>query len=255
MNREEFNEMQDEFSQFLYNYEVFKRSAYILDLQFTDLFHEILIKMRHYEIENRVLYTLVSEKDKYKNKEDRDKFLQEVTKNYLADEANYASKCAYAAKILPIIYSLKKEFIEKLEATWKDFIRNYHPFLKLNKNVNAKTIFDNLEKIYFEHNADVLAETINLSLKAFETEEAKEEEFVDFSRAYYDFIKQANNIYSENKIKYPFTKEKVFTSQEEADKEKANLERDLNKLIEDNGVLQKEYKNIYGEELVFIETK
>lgn len=245
MNREEFNEMKQEFGEYVYNYEFFQKSGVLYDMYYTHYYGDILEKLQRLEIENIVLDEAMKLALKGEPRENISSYL-DITKNrYQKDIVNFKNKRKRAEEIYAHNEKMSKEDKDQFEKDYLDFCINVHPVVKCLANDEEHKSFMVLRNFYFENNYDAFKEFLADHKKKFKKVEYKEEEFNRISGYYYENKTRINKDFSQRNANYPYTKKDVFVDEISIAREDGELHARLTEYQRQNQDLHKAYKEVF----------
>ena len=252
MNKQEYNEMREEFASLVYQYERYLKVGFLTDCRYNALFFDELKKLRRAEAEIALISQAIQAKEN--NKIDVilnaiDKTKAEFKKELVQTE----NKHNYCVQLLSIVDKFDKSVFDLSEKYFRDFIFTHHPVVNLNAKKEAKDIYELLKRFYFECNYLGFKEFLNSNIKVFECDEVTEEKYVEASQVYFQFRNTINNTLNELSKKYPYNKNDIFNDEMTVQAEKDDIEIQAKKMTEALKNARKDFFDAFGFEIKLVD--
>ena len=245
MNKQEYQEMRQEFADLVYRFEAFLKNGFLVDCRYNAIFYDSLKTVRRSEAEIGVIAHAIQLKNK-KNINDILKMLDEAKKNFKSELTQTEQKHSYCVQLLNIIDKFDESVFNDCEKRFKEFILNYHPVICLNPSVEAKTAYDMLKRFYFECNHLGFAEYLATVKEKFEVKPIEEDRYTEASQVYFKFRMQINETLDKMKNTYPYNKAEIFKDEMTVMAEKDDLEIKSKKLNDALAAARRDFKNNFG---------
>ncbi len=253
MNKQEYQEMRDEFATLVYNYEAFLKSGFLTDCRYNVAFFEPLKEIRKCEAEIAVITQAIQAKATHKIEVVLNA-IKEAKEKFATEQLQTENKHNYCLQLLSIINKFDKSVFDESEKEFKEFILQYHPVVNLNPSKEAKATYDMLKRFYLECNHLGFKEYLATNIKVFEVPELTEDKYVEASKIYFNFRTTINQQFNDLSKKYPNTKINVFEDEITVQSEKDDLEIKAKKLKEGLVSARKDFYDNFGFELNFLES-
>ena len=245
MNRQEFDEMRDEFAIIIYNYEKFLKDCILLDYRYNTQYFDILQKIRFYEVENGLMARCFQAREENADA-DVSNIIDNFQKGYKQEVNNALKKHKIATVVTKHSLELSEEDSKAFEELYQKFIHDHHPVVKALINDEEKNAYERLKVYYYENNFEGFKEAYELNKEVFLEPEYTEEIFSQISSYYYDIRKRIGQDFTKKQKAYPFTKKDVFVDDMSIAYEEAELKTALSKAIRDNHQFHEEFQKRFG---------
>lgn len=240
MNTVEFKELQREFGQAVYNYEIFLKNIYLTDLKYNTLFGETLLEIHKKDVENKLLISVIKFCNEGHDVVQINKFVEDVKADFNKRIVAIVNKKESAKEIIKRIETTPKEYFRELEAVYLKYILESHPVVKAYIKPEETETYEVLKKLYFDCNLGGLKETLELNKELIAPIEYTEDKYTELSQFYYENHKRISADMSQRQQKYPCTKFHTLKDAVTIATEEAELKEQLRKVTEMNENLQKD---------------
>lgn len=248
MNREEFNELQSEFAEYIYRYEYFLKTGYLNDFYYNLKFQDDIATNSKIEYENSVMLTAINE-SKAKPEFNLNEFLEFVKGNKKDLEANVEDKIKRAKLITGNTDRLSVDEKKDFEKLYLETIKKYHPVVRVFVDENEKKIFETLRSFYNDNNVGGFKEFLDLNKDNFKPIDYAEDTFSKVAGFYYQNQKNINADFTKKSGTYPFNKREVFKDDISISREGGEFKVNYTRLLRDNQNLKLQYKQLFGVDL------
>ncbi|MGM9970721.1 MAG: hypothetical protein ACI35S_10050 [Anaeroplasma sp.] len=252
MNKQEFNELQNEFGQYVYRYEYFIKKGYLLDLRYNYTFYDILYQTHKIEIECGLLQSILKMNEENKSEKEISNFVEKVLNDYKDKENKIVEKYNFSKIVIDNYDKQTQDEKEDFEKYYEDYVINFSPIVKIMVPKTAKPIVDTLKSFYNNNNIDGFKELFELNKEIFRVIDIPEEQYNGISAFYYQNKLNINKDYNQKVSKYPYNKEKVFDNDMSIKAEEGELLIHLSNVKKLCNALHKDYESIYGKDAEFI---
>ena len=184
MNRQEFDEMRQEFGEYVYNYEYFQKVGFITDMYYTNRFSDALTKIQKYEIENIIMSQAIALKNKGENFDNIDNYITESKKRFSKDSVKFQNKIKKAKEFIRHHEKMSNEEKEQFEKDYLNFCIELHPVVKCKVSKEENNAYLVMRNFYFENNYPAFKEFLDLHSDGFQPVEYLETEFNNISAFY-----------------------------------------------------------------------
>ena len=245
MNKEEFNELQKEFADYVYRYEYFLKCGYLNDLYYNQEFKEEIKRNSELEFENSALYTAINEKQT-KPDFDLDKYLEFAKGQLKLLHSNIEEKQRKAEYTVGNSERLTVDQKKDFEKEYLDVINKYHPVVRVFVQEKEKEIYNRLRAFYNNNDIAGFKEFLDLNKNVFAPIDYADDTYTKVAGFYYQNQKSINADYTKKVDTYPYNKAKVLTDDIAIARERAELSVGYTKLTRDNQSLKAKFKEIFG---------
>lgn len=253
MNKQEFDEMRDEFSQIIYNYEKFLKDNILLDYRYNTQYFDTLQKLRFYEVENGLMARCFQARQE--NPEiDIKEIIDSFHKGYKKEVEDAYNKHKIAEVVTKHNLEMTEEDNKEFEEMYKKFIHDNHPVVKALITDEEKQVYEKLKVYYYENNFAGFKEAYELNKDVFKEPEYKEELFNQISSYYYEIRKRIGQDFMKKQKAYPFTKKDVFADEMSIAYEEGEIKTAMTKMIRDNHKLHEDFVKTFGYDVSIVET-
>ncbi len=249
MNRTEFIEMQNEFADYLYEYEKVIKEGYLLDLKYNKEFSALLVELHNLEIETGVMKDCLEKLQAGEAIENLNAFIAKVKESFQKKLVEIEKKNKRAVEVTNRTEALTDEEKKDFEEYFHEFVKEYYPPVKLLLPPDLKPTFDMLKHAYYDNNISFFKEVFELNRISFMCPEIPENDYPKVSAYYYDFKKKVSIDRVERTKKYPYIKKDVFTDEMSIKAEEGELLMRISKIKSLNKVLKSDFVNAFGYEL------
>ena len=247
MDSFEFNKIQKELGNYLYEYEKFIKDGHYLDMKYTNQFYSLLEEQFTINFENILLQQVCSKLIDKQSLDDIDSFIKSNKKEYNQKLVSYRKKNGNSKYVINAFNN--DEVTKEFEEIFKAYCIENHPAVKIMITKLERLTFDELRVHYLNNNLSAYTELYELQKGVIRPCMLNDEQY---SKAieYYDKIK--NDIANEMEAKlseYPYNKKEVFENEITIAREKAELVVDINRKKQMNKALHQDIVNLYGEDI------
>ena len=250
MNKQEFEELKNEFALIIYNYEKFIKDSILLDYKYNARFFDVLQKVRFYEVENALMSRCIQAHMENKDSE-LEKIIDDFQKGYKQELMNAEVKHRIATRVDSHNKSLDPQAVQEFEKEYIEFIKKHHPVVNALATKPEQEAYDKLKVYYYENNIDGFKKAYEEALPTFKEIDYPEESFTKISEYYYDIRKRIGQDFTRKQTMYPFIKKDVFTDDMATAYEEGEIKANLSRLIADNKKIHADYTNTFGSDLSF----
>ena len=127
MNRTEFIEMQNEFADYLYEYEKVIKEGYLLDLKYNKEFSSLLVELHNLEIETGVMKDCLEKLQAGEAIENLNAFILKVKESFKKKLVEIESKNKRAVEVTARTEALTDEEKKDFEEYFHEFVKEYYP--------------------------------------------------------------------------------------------------------------------------------
>ncbi|MBQ3253635.1 MAG: hypothetical protein IJA65_03680 [Acholeplasmatales bacterium] len=249
MNAVEFKELQEEFAQYIYTYEVTNKSAYITDMRYLVRYNDLLTQSHKLEMETGLMQTLIQMLADKKEEKEIKAFEERVRTDFKKKEEEISKKYQNASLFVDRFNSLTSEYNKSFEEYYKEFILVYYPPVRVLAPKEVKPLVDMLRQLYFNCNFEGFKEVLELNRKAFDFPEIPEEQYTNVAQFYYNYKKKINIEINNRKNKYPYNKIQVFKDEMTILSEEGMLLQHLSAIKKMHASVKKDYLEVFGNEI------
>ncbi|MCR5232149.1 MAG: hypothetical protein K6B64_05830 [Acholeplasmatales bacterium] len=250
MNKQEFEELKNEFALIIYNYEKFIKDNILLDYKYNARFFDLLQKVRYYEVENGLMARSIQA-----HNEGQDsvlpKILSDFEAGYKQELANADTKHRIAVKVNDYNKKVAPEVTAEFEKEYVEFIKLHHPVVHALAPKEEQDIYEKLKVYYYENNYEGFKKAYAEAMPKFQDIEYPEDMYTKISEYYYDIRKRIGQDFQKKQTVYPFIKKDVFTDEMSEAYEEGELKANLSKVIADNKKIHKDYVKTFGQDITF----
>lgn len=254
MNKQEYEEMRQEFASLIYEYELQLKRGFLTDCRYNATYYDVLKEVRRAEAEIAVMTQAIQSKGNHKI-EDILNAINKAKEEYKTELQTTENKHNYCVQLLSIIDQFDKSVFDQSEQSFKEFILNYHPVVCLNASKEAKQVYDMLKRFYVECNHLGFKEYFGMNKKVFEVDDITEDRYIEASQVYYNFRNTISNALNNLTNQYPYNKISVFNDEMTVLAEKDDLEIKAKKLSEALKNAKKDFYDNFGFEFSLVDEK
>lgn len=233
MNRQEFQELKDEFALIIYNYEKFIKDCILLDYRYNTRYYDLLTKVRFYEVENTLIARCIQAHVENRDPE-IEKIIDDFHKGYKQELENSTVKHKIAKTVTEHNQKLDPEEVKQFETEYVDFIKHHHPVVHALATKEEQEAYEKLKVYYYENNIEGFKKALAEATPVFQDPEYPDEVFTKVSEYYYDIRKRIGQDFTKKQTLYPFVKKAVFNDDMSEAYEEGELKSNLSKLMSDN---------------------
>lgn len=249
MNKKEFEEMQIEFAEYVYNHKKFVKKGYLFDLKYNRRFYDKLVVAQEYEIKIGLIKQAIDLALAGNDKEVIYENLAKALEKLPDEKMKFANKNAYANRIMSFCDKLTDADNEEFENIFYQYIFDYHPFVRVALPESIKPVIDLLDRLYFECNKNGFIEVLELNKKALTALPITEDHYTQVSQFYYELKKKMNIEKNQKMTKYPYDRLNLFDDEMNVASEEgdillrtSNLKKVYEAMLVDfNNIFNKEY--------------
>ena len=247
MNRQEFDELRNEFAEYIYRYEYFLKVGFLNDLYYNNEFKADLEVNALLEFENSVIYTACKEKE---NNKDFDKTqLFEIAKqNKEQLLKSIKEKNAKSSRLVERFEKMSNQEKKDIETDYLNLVKVYHPVIRVFVTEEEKAVFNKIRQFYNENDVAGIQELLELNKGLFKDIEYLPEHYNKVSGFFYDNQKRINADYTKKMKEYPFNIGETLKDEITRARETGELRSRHTQLLRNNQELKKAYKKLYGED-------
>lgn len=254
MNKQEYQEMRNEFAELVYNYEAFLKSGFLTDCRYNISFFNELKRVRKAEAELNIIVGAIKAKESHPI-DDVLKSIENAKQNYKNELIQTENKNNYCRQLLSIIDKFDKSVFDASEKYFKDFIYEYHPVVNLNAKKEAKDAYDMLKRFYVECNHLGFKEFLGQNIEFFKVPEITEDRYVEASQVYFRFRGTINESINKLKDTYPYNKYEIFNDEMTVLAERDDIEIKAKKMEEALKSARADFKSTFGFDFVLVDEK
>ena len=248
MNRQEFDEMRQEFGEYVYNYEYFQKVGFITDMYYTNKFSPELIKIQKLEIENIVMSQSLDLILKGEPLENIKNYCEESKNRYSKDFTKFSNKIMKSEQFIKHHESMSIDEKNEFEKEYLKFCIELHPVVKCKVQKEENEAYLVLRDFYFTNNYSGFKEFIELNKQSFQEVDYLESEFNTISSFYLENKTRINADYNKRHTLYPYTKNDVIKDEISIAREQGDLHAQITNLMRSNKELHEKFKNQFGYE-------
>ena len=245
MNKQEYQEMRDEFAGLVYQYERYLKVGFLTDCRYNAVFFDSLKVIRRCEAEIAVITQAIRAKESHPIDQIL-KGIEKAKEDFAKEIVQTENKHNYCVQLLSIIDKFDKSVFDICEKNFRDFIFAYHPVVNLNTDPNAKNIYEMAKRFYVECNYLGFDEYLENNKKVFEVPEIAEEKYTEASQVYFQFRTTINKTLNELPKSYPYNKIELFNDEMTVRAEKDDLEIKAKQMTEALKSAKKDFKNVFS---------
>lgn len=249
MNKKEFIEMQNEFAEYIYRYEYFKKAGTIADCYYHHYFSKDLDTVRFYNIENTLLVELIKMKNDNKTEEEINEYIKGFKEKFDNESKVIEEKHKIAEDVYKLCESMTAEEKSQIEKDYLEYVKIGHPIVKCLPSKDEEALFPIMSKLYRENNYNGFKEMMNNNKEIFKPVEIKEEDYPKVSGYYYEIKKGINNDFANTQNAYPYNKQETLKNEISIARETGEIKVRLNNLISVNKQLHKDYVLAFGSDI------
>ena len=245
MNLKEFKSLKEELTTYIINFEYFNKRSNLLDSKYYHSFGKTISKILYLRKDNDLMFGIAN---LFQNKElDKlDSFVDDMRKKYTAESIELNKKITKADQVLNNKSS--EEDINRLNESFENIIKKYHPALTMSVNQNERQSYEMLKYLFYDNNVLGYFAYYDLCINNFK--EIDDE--VDFDKvgAYYQKIIFDIRAYVvQNQDKYPFNFKEVLEDDLLIAKHQGELDVEYSKLLAENKALHTDIKNLIEKDI------
>lgn len=241
----EFIKLQEQVKDILVNYTYFLKKGAQLNFKYTASFKDEILKDFKIRNENTMLITAITMLNDKKKLEEVDNYINDYKKNYSKDLINLNNRIIASTNILN--NELTLELKEELEKHFVELVKNYYPALRLEENSEYIKAFELLQSLYQQNNYNTYFASYELFKNLFTLKDYHGVDFDRYATIYMNLMQQITTDTVKRKQAYPYIKEEVFEDEISLAREKGDFKARINKLLEANASIKKDFVEIYGE--------
>lgn len=252
MNKQEFQELKDEFAVIIYNYEKFIKDCILLDYRYNTRYYDLLTKVRFYEVENTLLARCIQAHVENHDPE-VEKIIDDFHNGYQKELSNSVMKHKIAKTVTEHNLKLNPDDIKQFETEYVDFIKAHHPVVNALASKEEQEVYEKLKVYYYENNIAGFKKALEEASSVFQNPDYPDDIFTKVSEYYYDIRKRIGQDFTKKQTVYPFVKRTVFADEMSEAYEEGELKTNLNKLMSDNKKLHADVVKAFNYDIKLVE--
>ena len=249
MNKQEFNEMQDEFANYVYQYENFIKAGIINDAFYNQYFYNDVLRLHRIEVENNIMISALKRLEAKVDIEDVKKEITANIEKYQNEQKVIAEKELKAKAIVNVTKNMSKDDLIKLENDYLAFVKKNHPAVKCKVDSSEQQAFIIIRQMYYENNAGGFYELLDMYKNTFKDVEYDSKEYNSISGYYFEIKANINKDFNAKQKQYPYTKFEVLKDEITIARETGDIRAKINDLKRANEAVSKDFKNAFGFDL------
>lgn len=249
MNKTEFNDLQNQLGNILYEYERLLKKGFIINLKYQVKFKSYLEKLKKYNEENKLIQQVIIMVNEKKVENEIEQTINLATLKYNKELVNIQNNVRNYESILRNIANISNDNISKMEFDFKNYVLKRHPALKINVSKEQDLIYRQLRIAYEENNIENFYKCFKIALSIDTCENISEEDYSKYSINYYELMEKLKLEIQRLSTLYPYTKENVFLDDMSILHEEAELKINVNNLLGINSSLHKDLLNCYFKDI------
>ena len=248
MNSVEFKELQSEIADLIIQYDHFDKVSFMLDLQYSMQYAELLDKGFKLSKENELMQSVLLMVSAGKSTIEINAYILAFKAQANNELKNMENKLRLGSEVFNRIKEMTEEQYINMVQLYENYIKEYHPGIKMNAS-EADNLIYKQARDYFKTSNYIALNSLIGRLPESQKANISESEY-NKANVFYHKIKLtiANDI-KNRQDKYPFDKKKVFENEMTELAEKFDLEENIKQITILNQNLHKDYIAVMREDV------
>ncbi len=245
MEYKDFELIQNQLIEILIDYSYFLKKGAQLDYKYCYTFKDEIAADFKIRNENTMLMTAIQMLADKKSLDEVDNYIEEYKKNYAVGLNQMNQKLLISTNATN--NRLDDEHQKLLDDHFNEMIKNYYPALRMTDDQEYIRSFELLQLLYQQNNYDTYFASYELFKDKFVKKDYHGVNLEKYANFYFTFMQRITVDTNQRKNKFPYIKEEVFEDEITVAREKGDFKARINKLIEANKAIKKDFKEVYGE--------
>ena len=248
MNSVEFKELQSETADLIIQYDHFDKVSFMLDLQYSMQYAELLDKGFRISKENELMQSVLLMVTAGKSTVEINAYILAFKVQTENELKNMENKRRLGYEVFNRINEMTEEQYHNMVQLYENYIKDYHPGIKMNAS-DADNLIYKQARDYFKTSNYVALNSLIGRLPESQKANILESEYNKANVHYHNIKLTIANDIKNRMDKYPFNKKSVFDNEMTELAEKFELEENIKQITKLNESLHRDYVVVMREDV------